>query len=221
MRGIEGLRYGLWEHVQAEALVEEIAHYQELAQQVIDQARRRVLQGESVPNQEKLFSLFEPHTELIIRGKRTKPVEFGHMVLLEQVAEKFITGYEVFERKPQDHSLVDAILERHRSTFGSLPDSLTADKGFYQSMDQLRELESRIPNVSIAKKGKRTEAEREREHHLTFRALQRFRAGIEGTISALKRAFRMARCLYRSFRTYQSSIGCHIFAHNLIVLARL
>jgi len=202
-------------------LLSEMDHYDGLIERVIDQASRRVLRGEKVPNAEKLFSLFEPHTELLIRGKTAKPVEFGHMVLLEQVAEKFITGYEVFERRPRDESLVDTILESHKKTFGYLPKSFTADKGFYQSMDKLRDLERTIPNVSIAKKGRRTEAERQREHHRTFRALQRFRAGIEGTISALKRAFKMARCLYRSFRTYQSSVGSHIFAHNLIILARL
>jgi hypothetical protein len=87
-------------------------------------------------------------------------------------------------------------------------------------MDKLRALERTIPNVSIAKKGSRTEAETAREHHPTFRALQRFRAGIEGTISALKRVFKMCRCLYRSFRTFCSSVGAHVFAHNLIVLTR-
>jgi transposase, IS5 family len=194
--------------------------YDDLTEKVVDQATRRVLGGEKVPNAEKLFSLFEPHTELLIRGKVAKPVEFGHMVLLQQVEEKFITGYQVFEHRPNDASLVDAILTRHQKTFGQLPESLTADKGFYQSMDQLRALERTIPNVSIAKKGSRTEAETAREHHPIFRALQRFRAGIEGTISALKRVFKMSRCLYRSFRTFCSSVGAHVFAHNLVVLAR-
>jgi IS5 family transposase len=201
-------------------LVNELEGYDALIEQVIDQASRRVLEGEKVPNAEKLFSLFEPHTELLIRGKVAKPIEFGHMILLQQVEEKFITGYRVFERRPNDAALVDAILKSHRKTFGTLPESLTADKGFYHSMEKLRVLERTIPNVSIAKKGSRTEDEVAREHHPAFRALQRFRAGIEGTISALKRVFKMCRCLYRSFRTFCSSVGAHIFAHNLIVLAR-
>ena len=201
-------------------LVTELAGYDVLIERVIDQASRRVLEGEKVPNADKLFSIFEPHTELLIRGKVAKPIEFGHMILLQQVEEKFITGYQVFEHRPNDAALVDAILKSHRKTFGQLPDSLTADKGFYHSMEKLRVLESSIPNVSIAKKGSRTEAERAREHHPAFRALQRFRAGIEGTISALKRVFKMCRCLYRSFRTFCGSVGAHVFAHNLIVLAR-
>lgn len=202
-------------------LAQQMKDYDSLIEQVLDQATRRVLLGEMVPNVEKLFSIFEPHTELLIRGKAGKRIEFGHMALLQEVENKFISDYDVFRRRPTDASLVDTILQSHQDTFGHLPQSFTADKGFYESMPKLRELETRIPHLSIAKKGKRTTEERDREHHPIFRALQRFRAGIEGTISALKRAFRMSRCLYRSFRTYCSSIGAHILAHNLVVLARL
>jgi IS5 family transposase len=219
--GLEAQAYDLQTGMILTGLVKELERYDELTGKVIEQASRRILDGEKVPNVEKLFSIFEPHTELLIRGKVAKPIEFGHMVLLQQVEEKFITGYEVFERRPSDESLVDDILKSHQKTFGQLPESFTGDKGFYQSMPKLRELERDIPNVSIAKKGFRTAEEREREHHPIFRALQRFRAGIEGTISALKRVFKMCRCLYRSFRTYCSSVGAHVFAHNLIVLTRL
>lgn len=202
-------------------MLQQMKGYEVLALRVMDQARRRVLEGEKVPNTEKLFSLFEPHTELLIRGKAGKPVEFGHMVLLHEVEHQFISAYEVFEKRPSDETLVDDILKKHEKLFGRLPDDLAADKGFYKSMEKLRELEKSIPNVSIAKKGPRSAEEIEREHDPIFRSLQRFRAGIEGTISVLKRAFKMWRCLYRSFRTYCSSVGSHVFAHNLVVLARL
>lgn len=218
--GLEEQAYDLQVGLILTGLVKEMEHYDRLIERVIDQTSRRIVDGVKVPNAEKLFSIFEPHTELLIRGKVAKPIEFGHMVLLQQTEEKFITGYDVFERRPSDESLVNSILQSHQRTFGQLPESFTADKGFYQSMPKLRELESIIPHVSIAKKGMRTGEERDREHHPIFRELQRFRAGIEGTISALKRAFKMCRCLYRSFRTYCSSVGAHVFAHNLIVLAR-
>lgn len=219
--GLEEQVYDLQVGLILTGLVKEMEHYDGLVERVIDQASRRIVDGVKVPNAEKLFSIFEPHTELLIRGKVAKPIEFGHMVLLQQTEEKFITGYDVFERRPSDESLVDSILQSHKRTFGQLPESFTADKGFYHSMPKLRELENIIPYVSIAKKGTRTEEERDREHHPIFRELQRFRAGIEGTISALKRVFKMCRCLHRSFRTYCSSVGAHVFAHNLIVLARL
>ena len=219
--GLETQAYDFQVGMILTGLVTELDRLDKLTVRVIDQASRRVLDGEKVPNAEKLFSIFEPHTELLIRGKVAKPIEFGHMVLLQQVEEKFITGYDVFERRPTDESLVNPILESHRKVFGCLPESFTGDKGFYHSMTKLRELERVIPNVSIAKKGLRTDEERDREHHPMFRALQRFRARIEGSISALKRVFKMCRCLYRSFGTYCSSVGAHVFAHNLIVLTRL
>ena len=196
-------------------------HFEQLTRHAVGQARRRVLQGETVPNREKLFSLFEPHTELLIRGKAHKPIEFGHMVLLQQVENKFISDYEVFAERPSDESLVEGILQRHAKMFGRQPTNFTADKGFYQGREQLAALRDAIPNVSICKKGSRTLEEMEREHEPIFRSLQRFRAGIEGTISYLKRCYKMFRCLYRSFTTFCSSVGSHIFAHNLVALTRL
>jgi IS5 family transposase len=220
LQGIEGLRYGPWEHVQAEALVEEIAHYHELGQRVIDQARRRVLQGEPVPNEEKLFSLFEPHTELLKRGKAGKDVEFGHMIQIQQVAQKFITDYDVYESRPSEPTLLEATLESHAQLFGHLPEQLSADKGYYGSMEALRTLEQEIPVVSIAKKGSRTAEETERERDPLFRHAQAFRAGVEGTISFLKRVLRLARCFNKGWEHFLATVGQTVFAHNLLILAR-
>jgi len=216
-----GGRYDLDTVRVLESLLDDLGHYTGLTARVMDQARRRVLLGEDVPSDEKVLSIFEPHTEILVRGKAGKAVEFGHMVLLHQVENKFISDYEVFKKRPSDESLVDAILARHEKQFGSLPEAFTADKGFYENMQKIGELEQKITHVSIAKKGSRTAAEIDREHDPVFRSWQRFRAGIEGTISYLKRCLKLGRCLYRSFKTYCSSVGCHIFVHNLLVLARL
>jgi IS5 family transposase len=220
VQGIEGARYDILAHARAEALVEEIAYYHELALQVLDQARRRVLQGESVPNAEKLFSLFEPHTELLKRGKAGKDIEFGHMIQIQQVREKFITGYEVYDRKPVEHELVRPALETHRALFGALPKELSADKGYYESREAIGTLQKRIAVVSIGKKGKRTPEETERERDPLFRHAQAFRAGVEGTISFLKRVLRLARCFNRSWEHFVATVGQTVFAHNLLVLAR-
>jgi IS5 family transposase len=218
--GIETQRYEGWAHACAEALVEHIAHFSELAQRVIDQARRRVLQGEAVPNEEKLFSLFEPHTELLQRGKARKPIEFGHMIQIEQVREKFITGYGVYANKPVEHALIDPALASHRALFGHDPSALTADKGYYENMDALDRLEQTIDVVSIAKKGKRTAEQTERERDPLFRHAQAFRAGVEGTISFLKRMLRLARCFNKSWQHFVATVGQTVFAHNLLVLTR-
>ena len=213
-------RYGESKCAAAEVLAEELVYFHELSQRVIDQARRRVLLGESVPNEEKLFSIFEPDTELLKRGKAGKPIEFGHMIQIQQVCEKFITDYEVYAKKPVEHALLKPALASHRKLFGNLPEQLTADKGYYESMEAIQELEKTINVVSIAKKGKRTVEETERERDPLFREAQAFRAGVEGTISFLKRMLRLARCFNRGWERFVATVGSTVFAHNLLVLAR-
>ena len=218
--GIGGQRYSDWDHAQAERLVEELADFHALGERVVDQARRRVLQGVSVPNAEKLFSLFEPHTELLKRGKAGKDIEFGHMIQIQQVGEKFITDYAVYDKKPVEPTLLVPALAAHRDLFGFNPSELTADKGYYENMETLRALEQEIEVVSIAKKGPRTPAETEREQDPLFRHAQAFRAGVEGSISFLKRMLRLARCFNKSWEHFAATVGQTVFAHNLLVLAR-
>ena len=104
-----------------EELRRQIEHYCGLGERVIDQARRRVLQGEQVPNAEKIYSIFEPHTDLIKRGKVRTPVEFGHKVFLAESAQGLITQYEVLNGNPSDENHVEPSLSRHEATFGSAP----------------------------------------------------------------------------------------------------
>ncbi|MEW5994791.1 MAG: ISNCY family transposase, partial [Candidatus Zixiibacteriota bacterium] len=202
------------------ALALTMDHYHDLGQQVVSQATRRVLAGEKVPNDQKIFSIFEPHTELIIRGKAGKPIEFGHMVLLQQVQGCFITDYRVFDRRPDESKLVGSVMSSHERLFGAPPDVLTGDKGFYGGMDVIHQLEQRVGVVAICKKGRRTEEETARESTREFKLAQAFRAGIEGSISVLKRCFSLFRCFRKGWKHFVSFVGNAIFAHNLCVLAR-
>lgn len=211
---------GFFESIKAEALVAQMNHFLSLAPKVIDQAHRRVILGEKVPNDDKIFSIFEEHTELLIRGKAHKDVEFGHMVLIGQVSGKFITQYEVFDRRPVEHQLLGPVLDAHRKTFNAPPRTLAADKGFYENMDAVTDLEKDIDTVAIAKKGKRNTEETKREHADNFRWGQRFRAGVEGTISYLKRVFGMFRVLRKGYEHFVAEIGAAVFAHNLLILTR-
>ena len=219
-QGLEQYAYGYERALFAEAIVQDLAHYLPLGRKVLDQAQRRLLFGEVVPATEKLYSIFEEHTELLKRGKAGKPIEFGHMVLFQQVQGKYITDYEVFPRKPNEHTLVDPALRSHRDLFGAHPDELSADKGFYESMEKIDRLGKTIDVVSIGKKGRRSETEIRREHSEAFKAAQRFRAGIEGSISFLKRALRLARCFNKGWKHFVATVGATVFAHNLLVLAR-
>lgn len=180
--------------------------------QVVEQASRAQLDGETVPATERVFSIFEPHTELIKRGRRHKPVEFGHAVLLCQTREKFITDYEAFEHKPADCDLTVQVIDRHEDLFGETPEVLAGDKGFCPDAETYEELEERVNTLAIPRR-LRDFAD------AAMTAWQAFRAGIEGSISGLKRAFRLARCYFRTFKSFQASIGLGVFCHNLIVLA--
>jgi IS5 family transposase len=197
-----------------------LPYYQEMTERVVWQAQQRIFEERTVPATEKVYSIFESHTELLKRGKAGKPVEFGHMVLLQQVEGNYITGYEVFSRKPNEAHLLDPVLERHRRQFGKDPWEVSADQGFYQSMEKTKELEERIEVVAIAKKGRRNEEEAAREKSVWFKVGQMFRAGIEGSISFLKRALGMSRCLNKGWTHYAATVGSIVFVHNLLVLAR-
>lgn len=198
-----------------------LAMYLPRVEQVIHQAEQRILHGVILPAHEKIYSLFEAHTELLIRGKAGKAVEFGHKVVIAQSGEKFITHYQVLPQRQEDPALLPATLEAHQTRFGCAPEVLAADKGFYASREQLERLQETIRTVSLPKKGRRTEAEERREKSEAFREGQRFRAGVEGTISVLKRVFKQNRCLFKGFKRYAASVGCAVFCHNLILLTRM
>ena len=158
------------------------------------------MEGETVPASERVFSLFEPHTELIKRGRRQKPVEFGHKVLLCETAEKFITDYEVYEKQQPDCDLTESVIERHEKLFGERPEVLAADKGFCPDEGKFEELAELVDTLAIPR----------RMQDFMDKVLahwQAFRAGIEGTISGLKRAFRLIRCFFRGFRSFVSGRG--------------
>ena len=199
----------------------ELSHYLPLVAHIIHQAYQRVIEGIALPPDEKLYSLFEEHTELIKRGKAGKPIEFGHKVLIAQTGEKFIHHYKVMSQRIEDKDLLAPAVEAHRSLFGGYPKVLTTDKGFYESMKQIAGLEEKIATVSIAKKGRRTQQEYERETSEDFIAGQRFRAGSEGSISVLKRAFKLGKCFFKGFKNYAASVGLAVLCHNLVLLSRL
>jgi IS5 family transposase len=195
------------------AVVEEIERFLPNVRTVLDTAERANLHGESVPARERVFSLFEPHTELIRRGKSGKPVEFGHAVLFSQTREKFVVDYEAMERKVADARLASVVVARHEETFGEPPEALTADGGFHPGAEERAELEDIVETFAVP--------ERVSDWGDVLDAVwQKFRAGIEGTISVLKRAYRLFRCPHRGFKSFDASVGLGVFCHNLVLLAR-
>jgi IS5 family transposase len=202
-----------------DGLVEQFRHFATLSRRVVWQANERVLHERQVLNENKLFSIFEDHTELLKRGKAGKDVEFGHMIQIQQTAEKFITDYEVFDHKPAEPALIRPALKSHKKLFGHFPVSVAADKGYW-SGEEFEKISGEVEVISIPKKGRRNDTELERELDPLFRLAQAFRAGVEGSISFLKRILRLGRCLNKGWQQYASTVGATVLAHNLLTLAR-
>lgn len=190
-----------------------LADYLPVMRRVAAVARRRAFDGEKVPNGDKVFSIFEPHTELIMRGRRGRPVEFGHKVLLTQSKEKFITDFVVLEENCSDDELLPMVLERHEQRYGSRPKSIAADMGFCPDAETYEELEEEVDYLGVPR--------RTRDFGGAMMGVwQQWRAGIEGTISCLKRAFRLATCCFCGFKNFASAVGSAVFCHNLTILAK-
>jgi IS5 family transposase len=196
------------------SIVRELADHLPVMRKILDTARRAQLEGEKVPASDRAFSLFEPHTELIKRGRREKPVEFGHKFLLCQTAEKFITDYEVLETQTADCNLTETAVERHKELFGKPPKVMAGDKGFRPDAATFEDLEEEVETLAIPHR-LRDFADK----MMVF--WQSFRAGIEGTISRLKRAFRLSRCFFKGFKGFVGGVGLQVLAHNLMLLADL
>jgi IS5 family transposase len=203
-------------------LRKEIDYYCELGERVIDQARRRVLRGEQVPNAAKIYSIFEAHTDLIKRGKVQTPLEFGHKVFLAESARGLITQYEVLDGNPDDKQHVEPSLKRHKKKFGHVPELYGSDRGFFSEQNVKSCKQNGVKVVCIPQCGGKKTAKREAyEKSPAFKAGQRFRAGIEGRISVLFRGRGMKRCLAEGRERFELWVGAAVLANNLMRIAAL
>lgn len=200
---------------QAARLAQQLAAWLPRGAQAIDQAWRRMIAGEAVPAAEKLFSLFEPHTQIISRGKAGQQVEFGRKLLVEEVDGGLISGYAVLPTANQDGGHLEESLARHQAQFGQAPQLLTADRGFYSGPNLEQAAAAGVKRVAIPHVGKAPPARQALEKERWFRAGYRWRAGIEGRISLLARRFGLARCRYHGETGMNRWVGGGLLAHNL------
>jgi IS5 family transposase len=204
-------------HLEAMALLTEIDLYLGRGEQARSQCERRVVNGEKVPASEKIVSIFEEHTDIICRGKTQSPTEFGHKALFTTGRSGLITHYAVVRGNPGDDTLVAALLEDHKKRFGAAPEALTGDRRFHHAEAVARA--AGVEKIALPKPGARNALRRALEKTRWFRRLLRFRAGIEGVLSTLLRAFGLTRCLWKSWPSFQSYIGLGVVAYNLRCLA--
>jgi IS5 family transposase len=217
VRGLDPLT-----HVTVDAVRGEIARHCELGDRVISQTRRRVLHGEQVPTADKLYSIFETHTDLIKRGKVLTPVEFGHKVFLAESGRGLITQYRVLSGNPADQGHVKRSLDRHKAIFKSAPYLYSSDRGFFNEENLQTCQTAGVTLPCIPQSGGTRSPEREAlEKSRAFKQGQRFRVGIEGRISVLFRGRGMKRALVEGPEHFELFVGAAVVANNLMVIAEL
>jgi IS5 family transposase len=201
-------------------LLESFEHFVPLVEQGIAQATRRVLYDEQVPAAEKILSLFEEHTQIITRKKMGKLREFGRKVLLDEVDGGIVSRYEILEEVGREHPYLPASLEAHQEHFGGAPRLLAADRGLYSAENEKLAQESGVKRIVLPKSGRLSHEREQHEKQRWFRRGFRFRAGIEGRISVLARAFGLDRCPEHGEEGMSRWVGWGILAHNLRQIAR-
>jgi IS5 family transposase len=183
--------------------------------QVVKQARARIFQGMTrFPG--KIVSLFEPHTEIIRKGKANKPTEFGKLVAVQEAEHQIITDYRVFAERPSDRALLVPAVEEHQRRFGRVPRAVAADAGFYSQAHEKKVQEMGVRWVAVPNRGTHSPERRKLERRRWFRAAQKWRTGCEGRISVLKRRHGLNRCRYRGFVGMERWVGLGVIADNLI-----
>ena len=203
---------------EAFAIVQQMEHFLPLVEQVIDQTTRRVLHGEQVPVTDKVVSLFEPHTDIIRRGKAGRSAEFGHKVWLDEVDGGIVSSYRVLEGNPNDLTQWAPSLARHQELFDRPPDQMSGDRGMYSSDNEALAQRAGVQRVVLPKRGYRSAKRKTHERQRWFRRGRHYHNGVEGRISVLKRRHGLARCRYHGKQGFERWVGWGIIAHNLLVI---
>jgi IS5 family transposase len=189
-------------------------------QQVIDQTVRRVFNEESVPAEDKLVSLFEPHTDIIKRGKANRPTEFGHKLWLDEVDGGIVSDYRILDGNPADSDQWQPTIDHHIDQFGKAPYQASADRGVQSAPNETYAHQRGVKRVILPKAGHKSERRRQHERQSWFRRGRRYHAGIEGRISVLKRKHGLDRCLNHGQDGFERWVGFGIIAHNLTLIGR-
>jgi transposase, IS5 family len=197
-----------------------LVQYLQLTQKVCDTARRRVLLGEAVPNEDKIFSIFEPHTELIKRGKQPNPIQYGHNVLVIEDAVGFICHYQVVANGVLDQDLVVPVMTKLQQRMGGKIERASFDRAFHTPDNQAK-LAKIVAHPCIPQKGQMRGRKQQREATVEFRQARQNHPGVESAIGALQAGNGQERCRDKSKRGYERYVGLGILGRNLQVLGKL
>ena len=198
-------------------LIEQLNHYLPLARQVVCQTRRRVITGEAVPAPEKIVSIFEPHTDIIRKDRRD--TYYGHKICVTGGSSNLILDCVILEGNPADSELTEMMLDRQESMYGRYPLKAAFDGGFTSHANLILAKTNGVKDVCFSKGRGLLEEDMCRSKRV-YKGLRKFRAGIESSISWLKRSFGLTRCIWKGFESFKSYVWASIVSANLLTLAR-
>jgi transposase, IS5 family len=206
----------------AKHLHQQLLHFLPLVEQVIHQAVRRLFHQQALPAAAKVVSLFEAHTQILRRGKAPpRDTEFGHKVNYAEVEPGLISDWQVIAQgNPPDQQLLPALLRHHQKRFGQGPRLLAGDRGLFSPQNERLARRLGVKQICLPQPGYKTEQRRRQERQAWFKQGQRFRNGIEGRISVVRRTVQLARCPYHRLGGFERWVGWGILVANLVVIAR-
>lgn len=188
-----------------------------LMSQVYQMTERKQIKGEKVPNDEKVFSIYERHTDIIVKGARE--AAFGHKIILTDSKSGLILDCEVLKGNPNDKTLFIPAMERIAAGYGIIPKNATADGGFADKPNQEKGKEKGLVNIVFNKvTGNMTNLVSSKKMETL---LKKWRSGIEASISNLKRGFDIFRCVWKGWEHFCSKVMWSVLGYNIRVLARL
>jgi len=205
--------------VRVNSLISELEQCIKLTREACNLALRRVILEEQIPNDEKIFSLFETHTELINRGKTPYPIEFGHPILVVQDRIGFILKAQIMDHTTEKKVVVPAMRQLQQYYKGKIK-AVSSDKGLY-SYDNLIELQKIIALVCLPKPGKLSEEDKQRESAPEFGKVRKWHSGIESAIHALGTGNGLALCRDKKYEGYRRYLALGVLARNVQVLGSL
>jgi transposase, IS5 family len=202
-----------------EAMMEHLEQMSGRMKQVMEQTKARIFAGwTQMPG--KLVSIFEAQTEIIRKGKASKPTEFGKLVQIQEAENQIITHYEIFEHRPSDRELLLPAIEAQQNKLGRVPRLVTADAGFYSQAQERAVKDKGVPWVAVPNRQTRSAERKKLEKAPWFKKAQAWRTGCEGRISVLKRRHGLSRCRYPGMEGMKRWVGMGVLADNVINLGK-
>lgn len=202
------------------ALRESLATVAGRVRQVMKQAKARIFDGiTQLPG--KIVSLFEPHSEIIRKGKASKPTEFGKLVQLAEAENQIVTHYDVFDQRPSDRELLTGAVAEQCRRLRRVPQLVTADAGYYAQSHEQALADMGVKRVAVPNRNTRSVERKAMEKSRWFKKAQAWRTGCEGRISVLKRRHGLRRCLYRGIEGMKRWVGLGILADNLVNIGKV